>query len=42
MCFPKLNHQAPEDKPGEVADAALRFFAAHSQQAIGEPALTAH
>jgi pimeloyl-ACP methyl ester carboxylesterase len=41
MCFPKLDHQAPEDKPGEVADAVLRFFAAHSQQAIGEPALTA-
>lgn len=32
VCFPKLNHLAPEDRPGEVAAAVLRFFGAHTQQ----------
>jgi pimeloyl-ACP methyl ester carboxylesterase len=41
VCFPKLDHLAPEDKPGEVADAVLRFFAAHNQQGIEGPALIA-
>ena len=31
MTFPKLNHFAPEQQPGKVAEAALRFFAAHAQ-----------
>ncbi len=31
MTFPKLNHFAPEKKPGKVAEAVLRFFAAHAQ-----------
>ncbi|HET6190606.1 MAG TPA: alpha/beta hydrolase [Trebonia sp.] len=31
MTFPKLGHFAPEKKPGEIADAVLRFFAAHAQ-----------
>jgi pimeloyl-ACP methyl ester carboxylesterase len=29
--FPKLDHFAPEKKPGRIADAVLRFFAAHAQ-----------
>lgn len=29
VCFPRLDHLAPEDKPGEVAGAVLRFFDAH-------------
>jgi pimeloyl-ACP methyl ester carboxylesterase len=31
MTFPKLGHFAPLKKPGEIADAVLRFFAAHAQ-----------
>jgi pimeloyl-ACP methyl ester carboxylesterase len=31
MTFPKLDHFAPEKKPGQIADAVLRFFAAHAQ-----------
>jgi len=31
MAFPKLDHFAPEKKPGEIASAVLRFFAAHAQ-----------
>lgn len=31
MTFPKLNHLAPEKKPGAIADAVLRFFAVHAQ-----------
>ena len=31
MTFPELGHFAPEKKPGKIADAALRFFAGHSQ-----------
>jgi pimeloyl-ACP methyl ester carboxylesterase len=31
MTFPKLGHFAPEKKPGKIADAVLRFFAAHAQ-----------
>ena len=31
-CFPELDHLAPENKPSQVADAVLRFFAAHNQQ----------
>jgi pimeloyl-ACP methyl ester carboxylesterase len=42
VCFPKLDHLAPENEPGEVADAVLRFFAAHTQQRIAGPALIAH
>jgi pimeloyl-ACP methyl ester carboxylesterase len=34
VCFPKLDHLAPENGPGEVADAVLRFFAPHTQQGI--------
>jgi len=30
MTFPELDHFAPEKKPGEIADAVLRFFAAHA------------
>jgi pimeloyl-ACP methyl ester carboxylesterase len=41
VCFLKLDHLAPESKPGEVADAVLRFFAAHNQQGIEGPALIA-
>jgi pimeloyl-ACP methyl ester carboxylesterase len=38
VCFPNLDHLAPEEKPGEVADAVLRFFAAHNQQGTeGQP-----
>lgn len=33
MTFPRLNHFAPEKKPGTIADAVLRFFATHSQPA---------
>lgn len=28
--FPRLDHFAPEKKPGEIADAVLRFFAAYA------------
>ena len=31
VTFPKLDHFAPEKQPGKVAEAALRFFAAHAQ-----------
>jgi pimeloyl-ACP methyl ester carboxylesterase len=31
VTFPKLDHFAPEKKPGEIADAVQRFFAAHSR-----------
>jgi len=31
MIFPKLEHVAPEKEPDQVADAVLRFFAAHAQ-----------
>lgn len=31
MSFPHLGHFAPEKKPGKIADAVLRFFAAHTQ-----------
>jgi pimeloyl-ACP methyl ester carboxylesterase len=31
MTFPKLGHFAPEKKPGKIADAVLRFFAAHAR-----------
>jgi len=34
MTFPKLDHFAPEKKPGEIADAVLRFFAAHAQSDV--------
>jgi len=30
MTFPKLDHFAPEKKPAAIADAVLRFFAAHA------------
>ena len=30
VAFPELDHFAPEKKPGEIADAVLRFFAAHA------------
>ena len=40
VCFPKLDHLAPENKPGEVADAVLRFFAVHTQRGIEGPART--
>jgi len=33
LTFPKLGHFAPEKKPAEIADAVLRFFAAHPQPA---------
>jgi pimeloyl-ACP methyl ester carboxylesterase len=38
MTFPGLDHFAPEKKPGQIADAVLRFFAAHAQPgaAMGE------
>ena len=41
VCFPKLDHLAPENKPDEVAAAVLRFFAGHNQQGIEEPLLIA-
>jgi pimeloyl-ACP methyl ester carboxylesterase len=31
MTFPRLDHFAPEKKPGEIADAVLRFFAVHAR-----------
>lgn len=31
MTLPELGHFAPEKKPGKVADAVLRFFAAHAR-----------
>jgi pimeloyl-ACP methyl ester carboxylesterase len=33
MTLPRLNHFAPEKNPGAIADAVLRFFAAHPQPA---------
>ena len=39
LCFPQLDHLAPENGPGEVADAVLRFFAAHTQQGFEGPRL---
>jgi pimeloyl-ACP methyl ester carboxylesterase len=38
MTFPKLNHFAPEKRPGEIADAVLRFFSTHAQPGLGIPA----
>ncbi len=35
MTFPKLDHFAPVKKPGQIADAVLRFFAAHARPAAG-------
>jgi pimeloyl-ACP methyl ester carboxylesterase len=32
VCFPELDHLAPEKNPSQIADAVLRFFAAHSRQ----------
>jgi pimeloyl-ACP methyl ester carboxylesterase len=29
VTFPELDHVAPEKEPGQIADAVLRFFAAH-------------
>jgi pimeloyl-ACP methyl ester carboxylesterase len=38
MTFAKLGHFAPEKEPGKIADAVLRFFAAHAQPgAEGRP-----
>jgi len=37
MTFPELDHVAPEKKPGQIADAVLRFFTAHSQLGRREP-----
>jgi pimeloyl-ACP methyl ester carboxylesterase len=31
MTFPDLDHVAPEKRPGPIADAVLRFFAAHAK-----------
>jgi pimeloyl-ACP methyl ester carboxylesterase len=31
LVFPKLDHFAPEKKPGDIAAAVLRFFAAHAR-----------
>ena len=31
MTFPELDHVAPEKRPGQIADAVLRFFAARAQ-----------
>jgi pimeloyl-ACP methyl ester carboxylesterase len=36
VCFPELDHLAPENEPGQVADAVLRFFAAHARLGAGE------
>jgi pimeloyl-ACP methyl ester carboxylesterase len=33
--FPKLGHFAPAKKPGEIADTALGFFAAHARPDAG-------
>jgi pimeloyl-ACP methyl ester carboxylesterase len=41
MTFPELDHVAPEKKPGQVADAVLRFFAAHAQLGAGSRSQTA-
>jgi pimeloyl-ACP methyl ester carboxylesterase len=35
MTFPGLGHAAPEKKPGQIADAVLRFFAAHAKPGAG-------
>ena len=35
MAFPGLNHFAPEKKPAKLADAVLRFFAAHTRPHTG-------
>jgi pimeloyl-ACP methyl ester carboxylesterase len=35
MAFPRLDHFAPEKKPGQISDAVLRFFAAHAQPDTG-------
>ncbi|WP_218136219.1 alpha/beta fold hydrolase [Nonomuraea jiangxiensis] len=32
--FPALDHFAPEKKPGELADAVLRFFATHARPGV--------
>jgi pimeloyl-ACP methyl ester carboxylesterase len=40
--FPEIDHLAPENQPGEVADAVLRFFTEHNQQWTEGLALTAH
>jgi pimeloyl-ACP methyl ester carboxylesterase len=37
MTFPKLDHFAPEKRPDEIADAVLRFFAAHVQPGVAAP-----
>lgn len=37
MSFPDLGHFAPEKKPGKVADAVARFFAAHTQPGTEDP-----
>lgn len=37
MTFPELGHFAPEKKPGKIADAVLRFFAAHNQPDTEDP-----
>jgi pimeloyl-ACP methyl ester carboxylesterase len=34
MTFPKLDHFAPEKAPAKIADAVLRFFAAHVQAGV--------
>ena len=31
LAFPKLDHFAPEKKPGDIAAAVLGFFAVHAQ-----------
>ena len=35
MSFPGLDHVAPAKKPGQIADAVLRFFAAHGTPGTG-------
>jgi pimeloyl-ACP methyl ester carboxylesterase len=42
MAFPKLDHFAPEKKPGEIADAALRFFAAHAHPGAADLSQTSN
>ena len=34
LTFPELVHVSPETEPGPVADAVLRFFAAHAQSGM--------
>jgi pimeloyl-ACP methyl ester carboxylesterase len=36
VCFPELDHLAPEQSPSQIADAVLRFFAAHSRQGAAD------